>query len=215
MPKETFFNLPEEKREKIIEEAIEEFAQYNYDSASINRIIERSGISKGSFYQYFEDKKDVYKYLMTVTVERKLKYISPVMMNPEKLDIFTLIRELYVSGLSFAGENPKLVDMGNKLLGDRQHPLYNELLKDNFDVSRDYFAAVIEKAKAAGEVRPDIDSRLVAYILTMLNVAVVDYYRINSSDGNWLNGMMDYVEKLLDFVHYGIGTDKPMNDTDQ
>ncbi|MRR31852.1 TetR/AcrR family transcriptional regulator [bacterium] len=51
MPKPTFFNLPPEKREKIIDAAVEEFAQNGLENASTNRIVENSGISKGSFYR--------------------------------------------------------------------------------------------------------------------------------------------------------------------
>jgi AcrR family transcriptional regulator len=66
MPKQTFFNLPDEKRKTIINAAVDEFMEYGLESASTNRIVANSGISKGSFYQYFEDKQDVFMYLITV-----------------------------------------------------------------------------------------------------------------------------------------------------
>ena len=59
MPKETFLNLPEEKRNRILDAAIQEFAANPYDVASISNIVRKVGIAKGSFYQYFEDKKDL------------------------------------------------------------------------------------------------------------------------------------------------------------
>ena len=49
MPKKTFLNLPDEKRQTIINAAIEEFAEYGLENASTNRIVANSGISKGSF----------------------------------------------------------------------------------------------------------------------------------------------------------------------
>ena len=58
MPKQTFFNLPEDKRENLINIAIEEFAENDYQTASISRIVANAGIAKGSFYQYFENKED-------------------------------------------------------------------------------------------------------------------------------------------------------------
>ncbi|MBK7453960.1 MAG: TetR/AcrR family transcriptional regulator [Anaerolineales bacterium] len=61
MPKQTFLNLPEEKRNFIINAAADEFAEYGFEAASINRIVANSKISKGSFYQYFEDKADVFR----------------------------------------------------------------------------------------------------------------------------------------------------------
>lgn len=60
MPKQTFFNLPEEKRNHIIEVSIDEFAKAPYQNISINHLIRSMNIPTGSFYQYFEDKKDLY-----------------------------------------------------------------------------------------------------------------------------------------------------------
>jgi TetR/AcrR family transcriptional regulator len=54
MPKQTFFNLPDEKRDLITDVVIDEFADNDYDKVSISRIVQRAGIAKGSFYQYFD-----------------------------------------------------------------------------------------------------------------------------------------------------------------
>lgn len=62
VPKQTFFNLPEEKRERLLKAAYREFSRVSLDEASINVIIHESDISRGSFYQYFEDKEDLYFY---------------------------------------------------------------------------------------------------------------------------------------------------------
>ena len=56
MPKEAFFKLKNSKKEKIILAARYEFSNLSYDEVSINDIVKRSGISRGSFYLYFEDK---------------------------------------------------------------------------------------------------------------------------------------------------------------
>ncbi|NLB99322.1 MAG: TetR/AcrR family transcriptional regulator [Lactobacillales bacterium] len=62
MPKQTFFNLPDEKKERLLKAAYSEFSKVSLDESSINAIIHESGISRGSFYQYFEDKEDLYFY---------------------------------------------------------------------------------------------------------------------------------------------------------
>jgi len=59
IPSETFFHLPQEKRNAIIIAATDEFSRVAYREASINKITEAAGISRGSFYQYFSDKKDI------------------------------------------------------------------------------------------------------------------------------------------------------------
>lgn len=64
MPTDTFFRLPEEKRSRILESAWEEFTSAPYPDVSINRIIGHAAIPRGSFYQYFEDKNDLFFFLM-------------------------------------------------------------------------------------------------------------------------------------------------------
>ena len=64
MPKDTFFNLKSEKREKIENAIIEEFTKNSFEQLSISNIIQRAQIPRGSFYQYFEDKKDAVQYII-------------------------------------------------------------------------------------------------------------------------------------------------------
>jgi len=71
MPKNTFFALPALRRERLVREAIVEFADKTYAEASLSRIARRSRIPKGSFYQYFEDKLDLYRWLLTDEVPRR------------------------------------------------------------------------------------------------------------------------------------------------
>lgn len=59
MPKETFLNLSEEKKNKIIKAAQNEFERVPLEQASIKNIVENAGIARGSFYQYFESKEDL------------------------------------------------------------------------------------------------------------------------------------------------------------
>lgn len=63
MPTERFLKLPEEKKEKILEALIREFCDEPLESVSINRIVKEAGISRGSFYTYFEDKQDALSYI--------------------------------------------------------------------------------------------------------------------------------------------------------
>src|SRR5699024_12851064 len=71
MPKQTFFNLPAEKQQAIITTAISEFARVPFQDASIANIIKDADISRVSFYQYFEDKEDLFFYLLTEEMEQR------------------------------------------------------------------------------------------------------------------------------------------------
>ncbi|NJN32154.1 MAG: TetR/AcrR family transcriptional regulator [Synechococcales cyanobacterium RM1_1_8] len=76
MPSPTFFNLPDPKRQRIVELAIAEFASHDYDSASITMLVKQAKIAKGSLYQYFEDKKDLYLYLVDLAAQQKLAFFK-------------------------------------------------------------------------------------------------------------------------------------------
>jgi AcrR family transcriptional regulator len=67
MPRPRFERVALEKRETLLDEAAKEFAAHGYDDASINRILLASGLSKGSFYYYFDDKPD----LAAAVIERE------------------------------------------------------------------------------------------------------------------------------------------------
>ena len=61
---ETFLRLPEEKRRRFLDAAWAEFAGARFTDVSVNQIVRRAGIPRGSFYQYFSDKEDLFAYLL-------------------------------------------------------------------------------------------------------------------------------------------------------
>lgn len=70
MPSERFINLSEGKKRLIYDAGVEEFIQVSYEKASINKIIQKAGISRGSFYTYFDDKRDLFDYILREESER-------------------------------------------------------------------------------------------------------------------------------------------------
>lgn len=64
MPTKTFFNLKEDKRKRVETALIHEFGKGSFEQASITNIVNEAEIPRGSFYQYFVDKKDAVTYLI-------------------------------------------------------------------------------------------------------------------------------------------------------
>ncbi len=60
MPRPRFDRLDPDKRRRILAVAAEEFAARGVGNASLNRIIDHAGISKGAAYYYFDDKADLF-----------------------------------------------------------------------------------------------------------------------------------------------------------
>ena len=70
MPTRLFFELSTDKKAQIVDAGISEFSEYGYENSSTNRIVKKSGISKGSLFKYFPTKEDLYFFLLdTVTTE--------------------------------------------------------------------------------------------------------------------------------------------------
>lgn len=206
MPKDTFFNLPEDKRKLICNVAIEEFAEYSFDQASINRIVSKSGIAKGSFYQYFEDKKDLFLYLARLAAEAKADCISPLMRNPDDHDFFTLLREAYVSGIQFAAEHPEYAAISKKILEDKDSAIYRELVGENLPFAYEFFETLLENAVAKGEVRADIDTKMFAHLFVSMNAHIVEYHMEHVSY-EYDEGMFETLDKFVDVLRSGIGSD--------
>ncbi len=94
MPTDTFFNLDKVKREKIISSSVKEFSRVPFEDASIKNIVIGAGIPRGSFYQYFKDKEDAYKYVISEVISRKHKNISR-MIEKNKGDLFAAFEEVF------------------------------------------------------------------------------------------------------------------------
>lgn len=70
MPKTTFFNLPSERQQEIIDKAENIFLRHSYD-ISLVRLLEELGLASGTFYRYFADKDDLYLHMMEITSEQR------------------------------------------------------------------------------------------------------------------------------------------------
>jgi AcrR family transcriptional regulator len=103
MPNKTFENLSDEKKEAVIQAALKEFTVHDYDSASLNDIITEIGIAKGSFYRYFNNKRDLYDYLIEYGLEKKFNYVSKIMNSAD--DLFDFILNITNSYVKFSIEN--------------------------------------------------------------------------------------------------------------
>lgn len=94
MIKKTFYNLPKEKQERIIDAILQEFSGSTAEKASINRIIKTAKISRGSFYQYFDDKVDLVEVLTKTFAGFSLDKFKSA-LESENGDIFSTYTRLF------------------------------------------------------------------------------------------------------------------------
>ncbi len=96
MPKLTFYNLPKEKQQSLIKSGKEEFSNAPLSEASIANIVKAAGISRGSFYQYFEGKEDLYFYLLNSYIADRKQIFREILKKTDG-DLFQAISDFYGS----------------------------------------------------------------------------------------------------------------------
>ena len=94
MPSNTFLNLPEDKQTRLMDAASREFSAKPYNEVSINKIIQDAGIPRGSFYMYFQDKEELFHYLVHGYVEQLLMVLEEALLR-ESGDVFVALRTLF------------------------------------------------------------------------------------------------------------------------
>ncbi len=164
VPKDTFFNLPEEKRERVIRVALEEFAEHGYAQASVSRMVRRAGIAKGSMYQYFDDKKDLYLYLVRLAGEAKVRFMAQE-RPPAGRDFFDDFRGQLLAGARFGLASPRnqlYAQVASKMYAS---PIRDEMLAKMKEMSEAYLADLVRTAQEKGQIRADVPTELVAYFV--------------------------------------------------
>src|SRR5690625_7962204 len=85
-----------------------EFVQSGFEKASTNEIVKRSNISKGSLFNYFNSKKDLYVYLIEYSVQIIEQIIEQIDFN--ETDIFKRIENIGLKKLHIQQKFPQVFD---------------------------------------------------------------------------------------------------------
>ena len=209
MPKQTFINLPDEKRGIIINAAIDEFAEYGLENASTNRIVANSGISKGSFYQYFEDKQDVFMYLMTLIEEEKLDFFKDKQPPSMNMDTFAYYRWMIKIGMEFNSVYPNMVQAISRVLLN-EGLYFGKTFEEYREKTTQAFRMMIEQAMQRGEMDPSVDLELAVMVMETWNNAISTYILNEGMKQKdimkWVRSAktQETIDKLLYVMEYGL-----------
>jgi len=209
MPKTTFHNLPEKKRNNIIDAAIDEFADYGLENASTNRIVENSGISKGSFYQYFEDKQDVFMYLLSVLEQEKTKYFNDMRPPGNHMDTFQYFRWVIKEGMKFNSAYPRMVNSMSRVLFS-EGMYYGNNFVEYRRKTTEGLQMMIEQAIARGEVDSSVDVELAVMVMETWSNAISTYILNEGMKQKdimkWIRSarVQEKIDKMLYVMEYGL-----------
>ncbi len=214
MPKETFFNIKEEKREVITDAFLREFALKTYDEASISEVVKRLGIAKGSIYQYFNDKLDLFMFLIGECSAVKRKYTDSVKRD-DYPDFWAFFRELYVLGLRFDAENPLESHFLHNLTQNLNSPSVKKLYDEMMAQIVTGFEAMAQEEVERKLFRNDFSVKKMGFMLYKFGVSIQDYMEhtgvINPGESirNQQSVYRGKNEKLLETVDEFIALMKP------
>ncbi|MFL0194053.1 TetR/AcrR family transcriptional regulator [Clostridium sp. WILCCON 0269] len=165
MPKNTFFNLNEEKQESVMRAAIDEFLKYGFEKGNIGNIAKNAGIAKGSIYQYFKNKKELFLYSVNWSVDLLLKKYNRYIM-PKDTNIFDYFYESSKEILiQFREEKDIVIFIQDVFLG-KYSSMTDESITAMMDIMDDYVLKLIQEGKNNGSIRKDIDDSILSLFLT-------------------------------------------------
>lgn len=203
MPTVTFMNLSQEKKDKIIKAAKKEFSRVPISEVLIKNIVEEAEIARGSFYQYFESKEDLLKFLLTEEME-KVDEVAIKILEETSGDIF----EVYIGMYDFfmnhnineedkkfhkkVLENIKTSDESFYILKN----FMSEEIKGPFQKSE--IISKINKSKLKIEDEKDLE-RLIKMLFIVTKNAMVKSFKYNSPK----EAREEYI-KMIEILKYGI-----------
>lgn len=178
--KEAFSKISQEKKDTILKVATNEYAEKGFDSANINVIAQKAGISVGSIYKYFGSKEDLFLTVVHAGVET-LKGILDGIVHEEQ-DLIGRIRCIIRAAQSFSKSNAELTKLYNEMATESHSDLVWKIVSDMEGVTAQLYADMIAGASEKGLLREGIDPRLFAFFLDNLFILLqfsysCEYYK--------------------------------------
>jgi len=205
---EKFQGLPEEKKKRILDAAIEEFAINGYDKASTNSIVKKADISKGILFHYFGSKKNLFLYIFDYCMTNLIdKYYSVKEIQPK--DIFERIMWNSIRKIKITQEEPlmnRLVflaisNMPESLkqeLTERYNTYYAKEIPRFFeDIDTSKFRKDIDKQKAIELIMMCMDGISNKYLQKYKKIYVDEVF-------NDVEKIMDECNEYMEILKFGI-----------
>jgi AcrR family transcriptional regulator len=172
MASQRFHRLTAERQEVLLAAAADEFAAHGYAGASMNRIVERAGSSKGAFYYYFDNKADLLNTVVEAAMARVLTDMA--FPEPESLTADTFWDRLRVTMLA----SMRLLDVETWYMRVlrafhrlREEPEARDATAGVMDRGRELAALFLRRGLDLGVVRTDLPLELLTHIYVAVDEA--------------------------------------------
>lgn len=175
MPKPTFYNLPQDKQTYILGHAVQEFARHPYEQASLSEIVSRAGIAKGSMYQYFEDKADLYKYVVNHVYQHKREFLRPIWDKKNIVDFFDFASMYYRRTWHFARNHPDYHRVTVNFWESRDDTLRDEILREK-QMRNTEFADMLELGCQSQVIAAETDKEAAWFVYHAVAKSLIDNF---------------------------------------
>jgi AcrR family transcriptional regulator len=205
-----FQNLGSEKQEKLLAAAADEFATHGYAAASMNRVVERAGSSKGAFYYYFENKADVLATVVETAMARVLDAVQfPRLESLTAETFWDRMREVTLASVRLMDIESWYMRVLRAFYRLREEPEARQATAGVMDKGRELAAAFLQRGRELGVVRDDLPLEL----LVTMHVAADEagdrwmmqrWKELTPSEKHALmDARFDLVRDMLDARHVG------------
>jgi AcrR family transcriptional regulator len=162
MVRPRFAKLPPAQQHTILAAALDEFAAHGFHDASLNRVINAAGISKGSMYYYFDDKEDLFTHVARVEFERLIAAVGPVDIPAElEPDAFwSAVENYYLNITRSLVTRPQLAALVRGWLAASDNPALQRAQEEMEQKILPWIDRVLAAGQARGAVRTDLPSGL-------------------------------------------------------
>lgn len=206
-----FENLPDDKKQKIIDAAIEEFALNGYRNGSTNEIVKKAGISKGILFHYFENKKNLYLYILDYSIDYYSEFFNDYIRDIDKDDIFEIIKDINLKKLELFSDSPIMYEFITKAFVSYPEELEEDIKKRYLEVFNESFGKIISKLNM-NKFREGIDkSKALEVIMFTLdgltNKYIKEYKRKEDKIIGDVNELMNIFDEYLEILKWGITYD--------
>ncbi|MBQ7202662.1 MAG: TetR/AcrR family transcriptional regulator [Eubacterium sp.] len=178
--KDAFERASDERKERILEVGIEEFASKGYENANINVIAKNAEISIGLMYKYFATKED----LFVTCLQRGMQILDDALDEIMKSDDKLLIKAEKVirTTCTHSKKNANYIKLYNEITSEKNDERARALAEEIESSTSKKYITSIAQALAKADVRGDLDPRLFAFFLDNLLMSLqfsytCDYYR--------------------------------------
>jgi len=178
MPANTFLNLPSAKRNLVTEVALQEFASNDFRNASVTRMVRTLGIAKGSIYQYFVNKKDLYLYLLDLCEQQQTEFIWPF-LNEKGGSFLKWYRKYLFGQILFYLNFPLYAAFLKNVAREEYTPELGNLVLERKREKIDFFRKQLS-ARVSGKNAPgSAQLQHIAFFLTQIEEGIFDYMIIH------------------------------------